>query len=466
MKVKMKMEEFMSNLKNLSGDEKYNQFRSLYPEFIYQGYHIEKKEKAVGITYDFLIRGVTEFHPTWEFPYSFYDANTEQALKRLVFSLGMVELISYWKAICPPKVVIACGSLTKEQAAWWKKLYYHGLGEFFYVNGICADEKSFIELEYTEQQESPVLLNAEDYKGCLVPIGGGKDSVASLEILKCCPDIDITTFSVNRIEAVQKVIELCSEKTGDICVRRTLDSGLLELNRQGYLNGHTPFSAIVAFASAITALLNGKRYITLSNETSANESTVRGSTVNHQYSKSFEFEKDFCWYLATLIDAPIHYFSLLRPLTELQIAKIFAGAKKYHSVFRSCNAGSKKGVWCCECSKCLFVYIILSPFLSVEELVEIFGENLLEKESMETYFRELSGIDENKPFECVGTRGEVVAVLKDLLKKEKTPLLAERYRDWLEKQEGSIEELLAQWCAEHDVPEPFIIYIKEKLYEK
>lgn len=452
----------MIDLKHMNGKEKYTELRKQYPEFLYRGFSLEKSGDGFDVVYDFEIPGAAKFHPSWHFPAAFPQEDGE-ALRRLVFSLGMVELVSYWKAVCPPKVVIACGYLSEKQAAWWKKLYFHGLGEFFYVNGIDADEQDFMTLEYEQAEEVPIVIPPEAFRGCLVPIGGGKDSVVSLEILKNSPKNEITTFSVNRIEAVKNVIALCTDKIGDIQVKRTLDKELLELNKQGYLNGHTPFSAIVAFSSVITAFLNHKRYITLSNETSANESTVRNSTVNHQYSKSFQFEQDFDWYLGTLIDAPIHYFSLLRPLTEIQIAKIFAQAETYHKAFRSCNAGSKQGIWCCECPKCLFVYIILSPFLSKEKLHDIFGQDLLEKESMDKYLRELAGIDENKPFECVGTRSEVLACLKNLAQKQEKSLLVGRYQEFILENGTDIAALLSEWCDDHDVPEEFLPYVREAL---
>lgn len=454
----------MIDIKNMNGKEKYTELRKQYPEFLYRGFSLEKSGDGFDVVYDFEIPGVAKFHPSWHFPAAFSSEDGEP-LRRLVFSLGMVELISYWKAVCPPKVVISCGYLSKQQAAWWKKLYFHGLGEFFYVNGIEADEQDFMILEYEKKETAPIPVAPERFHGCLVPIGGGKDSVVSLEILKSCPETEITTFSVNRIGAVKNVIELCIEKAGDMKADRTLDKELLNLNRQGYLNGHTPFSAIVAFSSVITAFLNNKQYITLSNETSANESTVRNSTVNHQYSKSFQFEQDFGWYLKTLINSPIHYFSLLRPLTEIQIAKIFAEAETYHQAFRSCNAGSKQGIWCCECPKCLFVYIILSPFLSKEKLHDIFGQDLLEKESMDRYFRELAGIDENKPFECVGTRSEVLACLKNLIQKENAeiPLLVKRYQEFILNNGKDVKELLAEWCDDHDVPEKFLGYVQKAL---
>ena len=100
---------------------------------------------------------------------------------------------------------------------------------------------------------------------------------------------------------------------------------------------------------------------------------------------------------------------MLRPLNELQIAKLFAKCEKYHKIFRSCNVGSKSlpWEWCCSCPKCLFVYIILSPYLYKNKLVEIFKEDLYEKQNLLNTFIELCGYGKTKPFECVGTFEEV-----------------------------------------------------------
>ena len=448
----------------MSRQQYFEELRTKYPVFEYKAFHLKEEDASLKITYDFEIPGLAEFHPSWSFPVKEEDTGkieSSEVIKRLAFQLGMVELVSYWKTACPKKVIVKAGSLSSWQADWWKKLYFNGLGEFFFVNGIETEYSTFMEICADGEAAEPFVLNEEEYQGCLVPIGGGKDSVVSLEVLSKLPQMEITTFSVNRIEAVKKVIDLCGEKAGDVLVKRTLDANMLELNKEGYLNGHTPFSAIVAFSSFLTAVLHGKRYITLSNENSANESTVRGSKVNHQYSKSYEFEQDFEEYIKTVVTSPIHYFSLLRPLSEIQIAKIFAECKRYHAVFRSCNAGSKKGIWCCSCPKCLFVYIILSPFMKEDELVGIFGENLLEKESLLTYFRELTGIDENKPFECVGTRSEVLSSLLDLIQRrekegKKLPLLVEPFKDYIKENAAELKVLLSDWCDEHSVPEIFL----------
>ena len=309
-----------------------------------------------------------------------------------------------------------------------------------------------------EDKACAPLHDTQSYDGCLVSVGGGKDSVVSLEVLK---GEKITTYSINGNATTKNVIAVCDHKQGDYAAKRILDKKILELNAEGYLNGHIPFSAVVAFSSFISAFLSGNRYIVLSNETSANETTVKDSFVNHQYSKSFEFEQDFVSYIKKVTDSDIHYFSLLRPLTEMQIAWLFSKCKSYHEVFRSCNAGSKQGIWCCNCPKCLFVYIILTPFLSQEELVHIFGENLLEKDSLDLDFRELTGIEENKPFECVGTRREVLVALKTFIARGGKSLLTERYKETIEAAPGELDEMLSEWVSENQVPEHFLEILKD-----
>lgn len=392
---------------------KFDELRDKYSSFRYNDYHIDFNSDSMHITYDFEIPGLCVFHPAWNFPLpeGSHIESDDNILKTLVFSLGMAETISYYKAVCPKSVVVACAPLTDFQKKWWKKLYYNGLGEFMYRNGIEISEDELVTIESTAGT-SERLHDSRSYDGFLVPVGGGKDSVVSLELLRnenietVCIDGTAGTSSINA------VIDICDHKQGSYRMKRTLDRKLIELNKEGFLNGHTPFSAIVAFSTVIAAYITGRKYIALSNETSANESTVPGSFVNHQYSKSFEFEQDFDRYFESVTDSDIHYFSFLRPLTEIQIAAIFSKFTKYHMAFRSCNRGAKEGIWCGNCPKCLFVYIILSPFLSEDELVRIFGEKLLDKESLDKDFRELTGIDENKPFECVGTRSEVLVALK------------------------------------------------------
>lgn len=416
----------------------YESCRNTYPVFSYKNYEVQDTKSELQITYHFEIPGLSRFAPTWRFPKK--DAapialSENRTLQEMIFSLGMMELISYWKIACPPKVIVSAGTLSDDQIRWWKDLYYLGLGEFFYTNGIHADPESFMELTSDRDAYSGQDRPCPASGGCLIPIGGGKDSACTIEMLKKSGQ-PIRTYIINPRGATLKTVEAAGfPMEHSIHARRTLDSRMIELNKKGYLNGHTPFSALVAFSSLITAYLHRLKYIALSNESSANESTVAGSTVNHQYSKSFKFEQDFHNYEKTYIRSGIHYFSMLRPLSEFQIAKYFAGATAYHDIFRSCNVGSKQDIWCGHCPKCLFVFLILSPFLSHTRLTEIFGADMTNDPSMQEDFEKLAGLHSEKPFECVGSRDEVNAALCLTIEQmEKTGEPLPYLLDWYRRQ--------------------------------
>lgn len=459
--------------------DKYRKFRESYPQFIYNGYTINEDNEKINIEYDFEVPGLSKFNPTWGFPkkspYSRAykgDFKNDSRFREMVYSLGLVELVSYWKIACPPKVVIKCGKLDENQKKWWKSLYFNGLGEFYYTNGIDENEQDFMDIkidsvDHTAFGSDTFKENSESgLTGCLIPVGGGKDSALTLSILKDEKDTNYCYIINPRGATIEtyKAAGYAEEKI--IAAKRTLDKNMLELNKQGYLNGHTPFSAIVAFSATIAAYVNGIKYIVLSNESSANESTVEGSYVNHQYSKSFQFEKDFHEYEKKYIASGTYYFSLLRPMSEFQIAKYFAGCTEYHDIFKSCNVGSKEDIWCGHCPKCLFVWLILSPFLSQKRLSEIFGRNMADDKEMELYFSQLIGLEKEKPFECVGSRDEINAAITVTIrdfeaginKGDKLPYLFEKYKElgMYEKHLAECEGYFNFFDDEHLIPDVYL----------
>lgn len=402
----------------MSNQTKYTSLRQTFPVFVYESYQYDVQPDGLHIVFDFRIGQNIHFAPTAFIPSRrFLNMNQPaQVLDTLVFNIGMIELISYWKCACPPVVDVRCAHLANDQIPFWKKIYYNGLGEFFYINGIQATIDDFMTIRSNESLPlmAPVSSNAPTTTNTLVPIGGGKDSVVTLELMQqlaghnCRP----IPLIMNPRGATVGCVQAAGYTMDDVLeIRRTIHPQLLELNKQGYLNGHTPFSAMLAFYTLLAAQLSGVPNIALSNESSANESTVVGTQVNHQYSKSLEFENDFRQYVACFVSPHYNYYSFLRPLSELQIAMLFARYEQYHTVFRSCNAGSKQDIWCCKCPKCLFAYIILSPFIAPQKLNDIFGSALLDDLDLKQYFDELTGCAETKPFECVGTISEVHSAL-------------------------------------------------------
>lgn len=444
----------------------FESLRRDYPVFAYDGFRIEREPDGVRLRFDFSVEGLCAFHPetfirTDALPLlNGFDDETAQAI---VFSLGLTEAVSYYKAVCSPVIEVRCGALTDAQIRWWKKLWYHGLGEFFYRNGIETTEADFVTVRCTGTPK-PARADFRSAGLHIVPIGGGKDSAVTLSLLQKEKD-KIFGFTVNDQKARTDTAIAAGLPTERIIrTHRTIDPELLRLNREGFLNGHTPFSAIVAFLSLYCAYLIGAEDVVLSNESSANESTVSGSDVNHQYSKSYTFERDFTAYARDALGLPIRYFSLLRPFNEMQIAKQFAALPQYHAAFRSCNVGSKKNVWCCSCAKCLFVWCILSPFLSEDALVAVFGENLLEKQALLPELLALCGLRDEKPFECIGTVREVCAALQMTARKYRAagrPLPA-LLRDVIDRLPPTDDPLL-DFNDEHNVPDAFMPYVEEML---
>ena len=462
-------------MKRTDNQSKFDAFRKTFSTFTFERQSVKRENGALSLAFDFNLDDRYHFRPTLEIPAKpFFDWDNlpENLLQRLAFQIGMTELVSYWKIAGPKKVVVKPFVLTENQIKFWKKLYYNGLGEFLYLNSISVSEADLMQIETmlpidsfstnTAFARNDMDSSISFEEKVLVPIGGGKDSVVTLECLR--HEMPVIPLIVNPRGATLNCVETAGYKENEyIVINRTLDPTMLQLNAEGYLNGHTPFSALLAFISVLVAFGSRSKYIALSNENSANESTVPGTNINHQYSKSFEFERDFRNFVAENLNDKVQYFSFLRPLSELQIAKLFAQCEAYHPVFRSCNVGSKTDSWCCHCPKCLFTWIILSPFLSREKLVSIFGKDLMADESLQPIFEELNGTAPVKPFECVGTVEEVRACMK--VAGISTGSMTAGFVKIPELVEGpTVEEILNRFNTQHFLPAQFEQILKSRLY--
>ncbi len=339
----------------------------------------------------------------------------EEVLKHLHLILG----INYWKLTCASDFDLGDIKLTKNQANFWNTVYTKGLGEFFYKNKI--DFRNLIKFpfldNYNYQQSAPLTTSDKS----LLFFSGGKDSIVSAEILKE-KNIDFTCFSMNPNNIIFDSKKLTDSKL--LILKRELDPLLFELNaKPNFYNGHVPVNAILAFIGLLMSYLYDFKNLIISNEDSANypNANYLEEDINHQWSKTFEFENMFHKYAKEILPS-VNYFSLLRNLSEYEIAEKLSKYPKYFLHFSSCNENFKiknpmtDKRWCGECPKCLFTFIMLSVFLPRTQILEIFEEDLLNKYTLLPIFRELLGID-IKPFECVGTDTEVKLALLKIYKK-------------------------------------------------
>ena len=105
---------------------------------------------------------------------------------------------------------------------------------------------------------------------------------------------------------------------------------------------------------------------------------------------------------------------------------------------------------------------MFSAFLSPEELLHIFGNNLFENAKLLSVFQELIGATTTKPFECVGTYAEINAALSIILQKsaptKALPLLLKYYKKEhinLIKSKSAIKKELTYFNQENLIPNFF-----------
>jgi len=399
-----------------------------YQKFIFEDYQFNTDTLELHYSFD----GIATFTETFrfDFPFANYRASDlDRACQTLFFMAG----VSYYKAYLAPEIVIKKGAMDAMMSGFFSRTYQRGLGEFFYMNHLSP--RTAITFPVTVPQAlataDPDMQDIQvPAEGLLVGLGGGKDSLVSVELLR--GHENLTTWSLNHRSQLTPLVQRIG--LPHACVERTWDTQLLELNAQNALNGHIPISAIFACAGTVVAILTGKRDIVTSNEQSANEPSLhyQGMAINHQYSKSQDFERDYQQYLKHTLGDRVRYYSFLRPLSEVRIAEIFAqaGFEKYRDVFSSCNRAfvhsSDHMSWCGECSKCAFVFMALTPFVSRQDLEQLWGgKNLLLEPALEPTYRKLLGIEGNKPLDCVGDIKESRLAMQ--LAFQQYPQLAEKY---------------------------------------
>jgi UDP-N-acetyl-alpha-D-muramoyl-L-alanyl-L-glutamate epimerase len=367
---------------------------------------------------------------------------SKPAFEKLLGLTAIVLGVSYFKLRAPLLIEAPEIPLTEAERAFVTDIYENGLGEFYARNDLARFGK--LTLSVPEDTSGPIApLTLPDRT--LLPIGGGKDSLVSVDLLTHT-GVDFTPFAVNPKGPILSSVDAIG--TPPLYVTRTLDPEMIRLGKEpGFYNGHVPSTAINSMIASLCAVLFGYGQIVLSNERSASEGNVvfDGRETNHQYSKSLGFELLIADTLANATGGALKYFSLLRPYSEARIASLFTKSQAFDSVFSSCNrnfrlAGHDGPLWCGECPKCHFVFLIFAPFMQKERLLRIFGKNLLDEPQNEGSFRELAGLAGQKPWECVGEILEAAACFYTL----------SRHADWHEAAvvRALKPDLLAQYGEE------------------
>jgi len=350
------------------------------------------------------------------FPQPIPESNEASQLERaLHLALG----VSYYKAFIPP-VISHPYAMSEVEASFWNTVFKNGYGEFLFKNNISYNQIA----QFTAQKgiefssESPQKLEEKAVLG----IGGGKDSIVAGELLKQI-GVPVTGFVLATGEVLGQT-QAVSDVMGInlLPIKRLIDREIIEINTlDGATNGHIPISFIFGLIGATTALSNNSAYVIVANEASSSipHATHENMEVNHQWSKSIEFERLFQDYLHTYVSSEMYYFSAIRPMPTLAVASKFVEYPEYFEVFTSDNSLFRIAAnerthprWSLDSSKSLSSFILLSALLSEEQLLMIFGHNFLDDSSLQDSFSAIMGENGKVVLDCVGTPEELRASLK------------------------------------------------------
>lgn len=386
-------------------------------KFVFKSFEVLADKKTVLFHYSTILNdeNTIDFTEKIRLPKEIPATTNKDVLQRILANLHLVIGISYWKMYCQKELLIPYKH-TQEQAAFWNTVYTDGLGEFFYKNkvdyrGLIKFPVNMTYMSYKTHMSNN--MTNMSHKSYLIGIGGGKDSIVAVERLKA-EGKKVTGYILkddgNRSTVQEDVLKIM--KINYLVVIRQLDKKLLNpVDIPQPYNGHIPVTAIYSFVSLLLAVIYGYSNVVISNGKSANSGNIEylGKMINHQWSKSEEFEHLFQSYLSSYITSEVSYGSNIRSMGELEIMKEFVKYPQYFSHFSSCNrnfkiTGEKQSkLWCGMCPKCAFVFTILSVYLPKDKVVEIFHKNLLTDISLLETYKGLLGMTAMKPFDCVGT---------------------------------------------------------------
>jgi len=263
-------------------------------------------------------------------------------------------------------------------------------------------------------------------------VGGGKDSLLTYDLANNL-DIVASTSSISfneygehdtqhrligrLMDALQTGVPHEEIRVTDQFVSGEVWNALRPDGINSRISAETPLSA---FISVPVALTRQCQYVIYGHESSADTPNLfwdaeNEGPVNHQWGKSQESEE----MLHSFID---HEFGVgvasgLAGVSETAIFQALNRVTEHLPQTHSCNV---KKPWCLKCPKCCYIYLGIASALPSEITTAVFGDsNPLDDTDNILHFRQLFGLENQTPFECVGGVDDSLNLLQSGLKRKR-----------------------------------------------
>jgi hypothetical protein len=358
------------------------------------------------------------------------------------------------------------------------QIYQGVFGQHWYENNIT----NYQQPEIITSQKLGISQPAEilgDNQTILAGCGGGKDSILAMKMLE---EAGIPFASMQYSHSVYGKADFQHHLISQVleCVNPTFKHQIsiyddftefpfLKLyfpENSGITAPETPVSI---FESLILMLDKGYKYLCLAHEKSANTGNLFwdeiDKEVNHQWGKGLAAEQILDQFIREHLLTNFKYFSILQPIYDYRIFQNFSKYPEFIPKIHSCNVQKP---WCKKCPKCAYVWLGLMAFSQQSIVNEVFQNNLFDDVDLLPTFREMVGLGEHTPFECIGEIEESRLYMKRCVERGLTgkavdmfteEILSDKRINWQE-----IEKKYNSVCStEHAIPDWIFEKIQEQL---
>src|SRR5215472_18086078 len=194
-----------------------------YSEFIFEHYSYDPTVSTLSLRYRF--GGGPRFEEKLAFDFMPRQLSPEarEVLDRIFRLIFLMSGVSYYKSFIPRTLICESFPLDRVTAEFLQKFYENGLAEFAFKNRVSL--RDHFAIGFSDQRPAAPIALDLPRRSC-VPVGGGKDSIVTLECLKGSSE-PLSLFSLGDAEPIRACIAAAGLPF--IRVHRRLDSRLFEL---------------------------------------------------------------------------------------------------------------------------------------------------------------------------------------------------------------------------------------------
>ncbi|NER34912.1 MAG: hypothetical protein F6J93_12975 [Oscillatoria sp. SIO1A7] len=369
-------------------------------------------------------------------------------------------------------------SLAEPVVELFGKIYNGVFAQHLYENNVIDYAGPEIIYSGSLGESEPAAIEG-DGRTVLAGCGGGKDSAVAMKILQEAElpfaSMQYSHTVYGKADLQHNLISGVIEHVNPVRAHKIsiyddfIDYPFLHLYFPGNSGITVPETPVSIFEAIPLMLDGGYNYLALAHEKSANTGNLfwdsLGREVNHQWGKGYEAEKLLKEFVRENLVQNFTYFSILQPIYDYRIFKNMARYPELLPKIHSCNI---KKPWCKKCPKCAYVWLGLMAVFPPELVDAVFGVNLFDDLDLLPTFRQMVGLTEHTPFECIGEIDESRLAMKACLEKGlsgkaldmfEREVLSNRSIDWeqLERKYNGLYD------TEHSIPEEIFSKIRELL---